>query len=113
MFKRLDRTLGKEAWVVRRYIQLLFQRICLTPQELQANARQLLLLAQAMQYAMLTDRHDSPVLDGSGCETAEPAFLLRMTPGQSAVIYLNDVKVGDATACLDLFRQHVCGVAAG
>ncbi|KPD27411.1 MULTISPECIES: nucleotidyltransferase domain-containing protein [Pseudomonas aeruginosa group] len=110
LFKRLDRTLGKDAWIVRRYIQLLFQQACMTPHELQANARQLLLLAQAMQYAMLMGRDDCPVLEGNGCEHADPAFLLRLAPGKSAIIYLNDVKVGTASACLDLFKQHVCGV---
>lgn len=113
LFKRLDRTLGKDTWVVRRYIQLLFQQACLTPHEVQANARQLLLLAQTMQCAMLTGEHDSPVLEGGGCEQREPAFLLRLAPGKSAIIYLNDVKLGTASACLDLFRQHVCRGATG
>ncbi|MCF5737178.1 hypothetical protein GIV17_23765 [Pseudomonas syringae] len=110
LFKRLDRTLGKDAWIVRRYIQLLFQQACLTPHEVQANARQLLLLAQAMQYAMLTGEHDSPVLEGGG-EQDEPAFLIPLSPEKSAIIYLNGGKVGTASACLDFFRQHVCGVA--
>jgi hypothetical protein len=112
LFKRLDRTLGKDAWIVRRYTQLLFQQACLTPLEVQANARQLLLLAQAMQYALLTAEHDSPALKGDGCEQSEPAFLIRLSPDKSALIYLNDVKVGTTSACLALFRQHVCGVAA-
>ncbi len=113
LFKRLDRTLGKEAWVAKRYIQLLFQQACLTPPEVQANARQLLLLAQTMQYAMLTRECDNPLLERGGCEQGEPAFLLRLAPDKSAIIYLNDVKVGTALACLDVFRQHVCSVATG
>lgn len=111
LFKRLDRTLGKDAWIVRRYIQLLFQQACLTPDEVQANARQLLLLAQAMQYAMLTSEHDCPVLKGGGIEQDEPAFLVPLSPDKSAILYLNGGKIGTAAACLDLFRKHVCGVS--
>lgn len=112
LFKRMNRTLGETSYLVQCYNKLVFQQACVTLDEIQNNARQLLFLAQRMQYAILTNDQNSLIFSTDEVEDSEPAFFLDLGNDKAAIIYMNDLKVDSKKNCLYIFKTIACKISA-